>query len=146
MVSTRHVARLIGWINATIAFPTTTAPHCGGMQYCFEHDFYAETGGAVATSVRKLHGQLEGFNCGPVSVRSGVVRVMAYYDRIVAPAKSGSFLPQYVSCVKSFSYMDFPVNQANETPDLVGTGVYTTGVAGDLWQNVSEEFDWFLLN
>jgi hypothetical protein len=135
-----------GWINASVTFPSTTATYCGGYPYCFERDFYAETGGAVAMTVRKIHGQLEGFNCGVVATSTGVVRVMAFYNSGFAPSISGSFLPQYVRCVKSFSYMDYPLNQKSDAADITGTGIFTTGIAGDAWQNVSEELDWFILN
>jgi hypothetical protein len=77
---------------------------------------------------------------------SAQVRVMAWYDRGAAPAKSGSFLPQYVSNVKSFASMDFPLNQTDTAPDILGTGIYASNVTSDSWTNVSEEIDWCVLN
>lgn len=146
LIPTVHISP-IGWINATVKFPTSALPSlCGSLSYCFIHDLYAETGGAVAMTVQKAHGQIEGFDCGSVQTSTGVVRVMAYYDRVAAPGKSGSFLPQYAQCVKSFSYMDFPLDQISTTNDAIGTGVYASGIAGDTWSNVSEELDWFILN
>lgn len=136
----------IGWINATVVFPSTAPAVCVGYPLCMERDFYAETGGAVAMTVRKAHGQLEGFNCGAVATSTGAVRVMAWYNSNTAPSISGSFLPQYVSCVKSFSYMDYPLKQDTDDPAMMGTGIFATGIAGDTWQNVSEELDWFILH
>lgn len=135
-----------GWINANITFPASAASYCGPFPTCFEHDLYAESGGIIAPTVTKCHGQMEGIDSGSVVSGSGSVRVMAWYDRAAAPEKSGSFLPQYVSNVKSFAYMDFPLNQTDTTPDLLGTGIYASNVASDTWTNVSEEIDWCILN
>jgi hypothetical protein len=145
LIPTVHISP-IGWINAAITFPSAPVASCGGFTYCFEHDFYAETGGGVAMTVQKAHGQIEGIDCGTVQTSTAAVRVMAYYDRVAAPGKSGSFLPQYVRCVKSFSYMDFPFDQTSATNDAIGTGVYVSNIASDTWSNVSEELDWFILN
>jgi len=134
-----------GWVNGALAFPAVAPSYCG-TYYCFEHDLYAETGGNIAPSVCKARGQLEGINNGVVAVGTGNVRVMAYLDRATAPEKSGSFLPQYVQNVKSFSYMDFPLDQTDTGADYQGTGIYLTGIASDSWSNVSEEIDEFLLN
>ena len=135
-----------GWINANITFPASAASFCGPFPTCFEHDLYAETGGIIAPTVTKCHGQMEGIDSGAVVSGSASVRVMAWYDRAAAPEKSGSFLPQYVSNVKSFAYMDFPLNQTDTTPDLLGTGIYASNVASDTWANVSEEIDWCVLD
>ena len=135
-----------GWVNGGFTFPSSAASYCTGQVTCFEHDPYAESGGIIAPTVQKAHGQLEGWDCGTVVTSSGYVRVMAWFDRAAAPEKSGSFLPQYVACVKSFSYMDFPLNQYTTSQDLQGTGIYASNVVSDQWQNVSEEFDWFVLN
>jgi len=135
-----------GWINAGITFPASAASFCGSLVTCFEHDLYAETGGIIAPTVTKCHGQIEGINSGSVVTGSAYVRVMAWYDRAAAPEKSGSFLPQYVSNVKSFSYMDFPLDQTDATPDLLGAGIYASNVMSDTWVNVSEEIDWCILN
>ncbi len=89
---------------------------------------------------------MEGINSGSVVTGSAYVRVMAWFDRGAAPEKSGSFLPHYVSNVKSFAYMDFPLNQTDATPDLLGTGIYASNVTSDRWANVSEEIDWCVLN
>lgn len=134
-----------GWIDAKVTFPRARVPACGGFSYCFERDFYAETGGRVATTVLKAQGQLEGYNCNDVQVGTGVVRLMAWYDRSDPPSKSGSFLSQAVRCVKSFSTMDFPLNQSVSDPAMTGTGLYMTMLPGDSWDNVSEELDWFVL-
>ena len=136
----------IGWINAGVTFPASVASFCGTLTVCFEQDAYAETGGSVAPTVVMAHGQLEGFDCGAVVASSALVRVMAWYDRATAPEKSGSFLPQYVACVKSFSYMALPFNNYAIDPVNNGTGIYVSGVASDFWQNVSLEYDWFILN
>ncbi len=135
-----------GWINAGITFPASAASFCGSQVTCFEHDLYAETGGIIAPTVAKCHGQMEGINSGSVVTGSAYVRVMAWFDRGAAPEKSGSFLPHYVSNVKSFAYMDFPLNQTDATPDLLGTGIYASNVTSDRWANVSEEIDWCVLN
>jgi hypothetical protein len=89
---------------------------------------------------------MEGINSGTVVTGSAYVRVMAWFDRGAAPEKSGSFLPQYVANVKSFSYMDFPLDQTDATPDQLGTGIYSSSLASDAWTNVSEEIDWCVLN
>jgi hypothetical protein len=136
----------VGWINATLTFPPSAASFCGVLVTCFEHDLYAETGGLIAPTVAKCHGQMEGMDPGAVVTASAYVRVMAWFDRAAAPEKSGGFLPQYVANVKSFSYMDFPLDQTDATPDLLGTGIYASGVASDRWTNVSEEIDWCVLN
>lgn len=135
-----------GWINAEIRFPASPAPYCGTFLTCFEHDLYAETGGAIAPTVTKCHGQMEGINARPVVTGSPFVRLMAWYDRSFAPEKSGSFLSQYAANVKSFAYMDFPLNQTDPSPDILGTGIYTSTVVSDVWSNVSEEIDWCVLN
>ncbi len=135
-----------GWINASITFPAAAAAYCGSMVTCFEHDLYAETGGAIAPTVGKCHGELEGIDAGPVVTGSAFVRVMAWYDRATAPEKSGSFLAQYVANVKSFAYIDFALNQTDTTPDLLGTGIFASSVASDTWTNVSEEIDWCVLS
>jgi len=134
-----------GWINATVTFPATAPSYCNSF-LCIERDFYAETGGNVAPSVCKARGQLEGINSGAVVTSSGDVRVMAWFDHPNPTQKSGSFLPQYVQSVKSFMFMDFPLNLTDNTADEQGTGVYVTNVASDTWSNVSEELDEFLLN
>lgn len=134
-----------GWINTAVTFPATAPSYCAGS-LCVERDFYAETGGNVAPSVCKARGQLEGINSGVVQVSTGDVRVMAWFDRWAAPQKSGSFLPQYVQSVKSFMFMDFPLNLTDNTPESQGTGVYVSNVASDAWSNISEELDEFLLN
>jgi hypothetical protein len=134
-----------GWINASITFPAVAAPFCGSQVTCFEHDLYAETGGTIAPTVAKCHGQMEGIDAGAVVTGGGYVRLMAWFDRGAAPEKSGSFLAQYVSNVKSFAYMDFALDQTDPTPDLLGTGIYASNVPSDQWGNVSEEIDWCIL-
>jgi len=122
------------------------SPRSSALSACeMTVDLYAETGGIIAPTVTKCHGQMEGINAGTVVTGSPYVRVMAWYDRLNAPEHSGSFLPQYATNVKSFSYMDFPLNQVDTTPDLLGTGAYLTNVASDTWGNVSEEVDWCVL-
>ena len=133
-------------MNGGFSFPSSSASYCGGQVTCFEHDPYAETGGIVATTVQNIHGQNEGWDCGAVVLNSGFVRVMAWFDRLQAPEKSGSFLPQYVACAKSFSYMDMPLNQYVNTLDLQGTGAFVSNVVSDTWANVSLEYDRFILN
>lgn len=140
-----HISPL-GWIDARIAFPASAAEYCGPFPTCFEHDLYAESGGIIAPTVVKCHGQMEGINPGPVVSGSGHVRVMAWYDRAAAPEKSGSFLSHTVSNVKSFAFMDFPLNQTDTTPDLLGTGIYASNLVSDTWVNVSEEVDWCMLD
>lgn len=135
-----------GWIDAGITCPASAASFCGSQVTCFEHDLYAETGGIIAPTVVKCHGQMEGINSGSVVTGSAYVRLMAWFDRAAAPDKSGSFLPQYVSNVKSFAYMDFPLDQTDTTPDLLGTGIYASNVASDTGGNVAEEIDWCVLN
>jgi hypothetical protein len=135
-----------GWVNAAVTFPASAASFCGTLTVCFEQDAYAETAGSVAPTVVMAHGQLEGWDCGAVVASSGYVRVMAWYDRATAPEKSGSFLPQYAACVKSFSYMAMPFNNYGVDPVNNGTGVFASGVTRDVWQNVSLEYDWFVLN
>ena len=89
---------------------------------------------------------MEGINAGAVVSGGAYVRVMAWFDRGAAPQKSARFLSQYVSNVKSFAYMDFSLNQADTTPDLLGIGTYASNIASDSWSNVSEEIDWCVLN
>ena len=132
----------ITWVNAGFTFPATPT---GGV-YGFTMDPYAETGGQIAPTVGHAWGQLEGIDGGTVQVNTGYVRVLAWYDRVAAPERSGSFLPQYVAAVKSFSYMDFPLNTYDDTPAMRGTASVQTGVASDHWSNVSLEFDQFLLD
>ncbi len=129
------------WINARVTFP---AARTGGV-YGLTMDPYAETGGKIAPTVGQAWGQLEGINSGDVQRATGYVRLMAWFDRVSALERSGSFLPQYVADVKSFSYMDFPLNSFDRTPDMLGTTSIQTGVASDSWWNVSLEFDRFLL-
>ena len=129
------------WINARVTFPATNA---GGV-YGLTMDPYAETGGKIAPTVGQAWGQLEGINSGEVQRATGYVRLMAWFDHVTAPERSGSFLAQYVADVKSFSYMDFPLNSFDRMPDMLGTASIQTGVASDSWWNVSLEFDRFLL-
>ncbi len=135
--------------SGNIAFPTTTTVQGNsGNWYGFYHDPYSETGGQVAPTVAYIWGQLEGINAGSVQVGTGQVRGMMWYDRSAAtpPGHSGSFLPHYVTNVKSFASMDMPLNQADQTLDLRGTGIFQSGVSGDAWANVALEYDIFLLN
>ncbi len=148
-----HLTPLGPWDGATgsgtITFPTTTAVKGNaGSWYGFYHDPFAETGGQVAPTVAQIWGQLEGIDSGAVQVGTGRVRGMMWYNRSsdTPPGHSGSFLPQYVANVKSFTNMDMPLNQADRTYDLRGTGIFQTGVAGDVWTNVALEYDVFLLN
>ncbi len=123
------------WINAEIKFPTRADPN-GTYRNTF--DIYAETAGAVAPSVRHAFGQIEGINTGAVQVNTGVIRAIAFFDQPIPPTKGGSFLPQYVAGVKSFASLDMPL-------DHNGESVYYSGMPGDVWTNVSMEFDWFIL-
>ena len=93
----------------------------------------------------RAKGQLEGIDAGPVAAGSGRVRILAWFDRSAAPEHSGGLLPQYVANVKSFGYMEFPLNTYDSGLDLRGTGVFQCLVAGDIWSNVSMEFDEFTL-
>jgi hypothetical protein len=129
----------IPWINATITFPAVAQ----NGQHAFVVDPYAETGGQIAPTVAHAKGQLEGINNGTVRTGTGDVRVMAWYDRLNAPERSGSFLPQYVQNVKSFAYMDCPLNSYDTGLDMLGTAVLVSRVASDRWSNVSLEFDEF---
>jgi len=164
----------IGWVNASITQPTSACPNLGG--YCFTHDPFAETGGQVSPTVVKIHGQLEGYDTGAVQTQTGIVRVMAWYDRSAAPEKSGSFLMQLpqscslntatttvdkggvqnaatvltsasLNCqaVKSFSFMDIPLNQFDLTADMQGTTIIQSGISADSWANISLEYDDFIL-
>ena len=116
--------------------------------------------------MRSARGQLEGFDLGAPQTVTGYTRLMAWYDRLAAPERSGSFLPQYPSqtnctfpaarsapsaiCTqqapKSYMFMDMPLNQYDIGPGIMGTAVITSGVAGDTWNNVALEFDEFLLD
>jgi len=148
-----HVTPLGPW-NGTnnsgnITFPTTTTVQGNsGNWYGFYHDPFAETGGQVAPTVAHIWGQLEGIDTGAVQTGTGQVRAMMWYDRSAAtpPGHSGTFLPQYVANVKSFASISMPLNQADQTYDLRGTGIFQTGVSGDAWTNVALEYDMFLLN
>ena len=147
-----HISPL-GWINATIAFPKTGAANGA---YAASFDIYAETGGAVAPSVKHAFGEIEGIDSGAVQAGTGAVRVMAFLDKLDAPEKSGSFLAQAVQNVKAFNVLDLPLATSSfgvTGPEVTGPGyapygyaVYVTGVPGDVWWNVSMEFDGFLLN
>lgn len=148
-----HLTPLGPWNGAigsgTITFPGTTAVKGNaGNWYGFYHDPFAETGGQVAPTVAQIWGQLEGIDSGAVQAGTGQVRGMMWYDRSEAtpPGHSGSFMPQYVANVKSFASMAMPLNQADRTYDLRGTGIFQTGISGDVWSNVALEYDMFLLN
>lgn len=148
-----HITPLGPWNGSTnsgnITFPaTTTVQGNAGAWYGFYHDPFAETGGQVAPTVAYIWGQLEGINAGSVQTGTGQVRSMMWYDRSAAtpPGHSGSFLPEYVANVKSFASMGMPLNQADQTLDIRGTGIFQSGVAGDAWTNVALEYDMFLLN
>ena len=148
-----HLTPLGPWNGATgagtITFPATTAVKGnGGNWYGFVHDPFAETGGQVAPTVAQIWGQLEGIDSGAVQTGTGQVRGMMWYDRSAAtpPGHSGSFLPQYAANVKSFTNMTMPLNQADRSLDLRGTGIFQSGIPGDAWTNVALEYDMFLLN
>ncbi len=129
-----------GWVDRTIVFPTVL----NNAAYQFTMDPYAETGGGIAPTVQQAWGQLEGIDDGAVQVGTGSTRSMAWFDRFQAgPIHSGSFLSQYVQNVKSYSYMYYPLNTYDATPDMVGTGAFATNLPGDTWTNVSLEFDEF---
>jgi hypothetical protein len=145
LIPTVHISPF-GWINGTVTYSASTASYCGSLTVCFEHDPYAESGGIVAPTVQKIHGQLEGWDCGAAQLTTGYVRVLAWYDRGAAPEKSGSFLGQTLPCLKGFSYMDMPLNQYVSTLDVQGTGIFASNIVSDQWQNVSLEYDWFILN
>ena len=125
----------VNWMNATISFPLK--PTVNGF-YAGTFDAYAETGGAVAPSVTRASGQIEGIDSGAVQFGTAVVRCIAFYDRLTAPEKSGSFLSQYVAGVKSYNVLDLPL-------DHDGRARYASGIPGDVWSNVSLELDSFLL-
>jgi hypothetical protein len=146
-----HITPLGPWngsINAgNVTFPTGTEVKGNmGAWYGFYHDPYAETGGRVAPTVAMIWGQLEGLNRGDVRPGVAQVRGMMWYDRSSAPARSGGYLPLYVSNVKSFTSMELPLNQTDRTFDVRGTGILQSGVPGDAWTNVALEYDRFLLN
>jgi hypothetical protein len=146
-----HITPLGPWngsIDAgNVTFPTTTAVKGNiGDWYGFYHDPYAETGGRVAPTVTMIWGQLEGLNRGDVRSATAQVRGMMWYDRSSAPARSGGYLPLYVSNVKSFTSIELPLNQTDRTLDVRGTGIFQSGVPGDDWTNVALEYDRFLLN
>jgi hypothetical protein len=144
IIPTVHVASNPFWINQTVTF-SANQQTCGNyFGFCFTFDPYAETGGVVAPSVLKAHGQLEGYDAGTVQTGTGYVRVMAYWNQGGAPEISGSFMGQHVANVKEFTFMDFPFLQ-NATADWQGTGFFSSGLANDTWSNVSFELDDFVL-
>ena len=133
------------WINSTIIFPSFAGDGPSTCRYGFTIDPYADTGGAIAPTVAEARGQAEGLNKGHVIAGGAAVRIIAWYDRASAPDRSGSFVPQYVQNVKSFAYMNMPLNATDTSSDLRGSAFICSNVASDTWDNVSLEYDEFSL-
>jgi hypothetical protein len=129
-----HISPLT-WVNADIGFPAK--PDAVGL-YSNTFDAYAESGGAIAPTVRYMTGALEGIDANPVVKGEAGSRVIAWRDSATDPVKLGSIMGQVGADVKSFSPANIPL-------DGNGYARYWSAVAADRWYNVSMDLDIFYL-
>lgn len=120
------------WINASITFPSSGA--ISGLGYYFPVDFYADSGGQIAKSVRVLHGNIEGINTNAVVTGTGGSRIIGWADKSADPIKLGTFLPQHVANVKSFGALRVML-------DGDGNCICLSPVASDSWSNISTDIE-----
>jgi hypothetical protein len=125
----------ITWVNAAIRFPSR--PDRVGL-YSNVFDAYAETGGAIAPTVRYMTGSLEGIDANPVVTGEAGSRVIAWRDNAVDPVRLGPIMGQYGVDIKSFGPANIPL-------DGNGYARYWSAVAADSWYNVSMDLDLFYL-
>lgn len=123
------------FINKSLRFPPTST---GGFYY-FDADIYALSWCQIAKTVRLAAGSIEGINTGGVvtGIAPGT-RLVGWADTITPPNKLSEYMGQYVSNVKSYQSLRLPMNGD-------GSAICYSGVANDLWQNVSVDLDVFFL-
>jgi hypothetical protein len=118
------------WVNQTLRFPAAGNPFV-------MFDPYAETGGMIAPSITHIHGNIEGIDAAPVRTGEAGSRVIGWFSTSgSAPALNGSILGQYGQDVKSFGPLDILL-------DARGLGWFRSGIPGDVWYNVSVDYDGF---
>lgn len=127
------------WINASITFPTlNTAGGSSGGLYLWPIDLHADTGGQLAKTVKCVLGNIEGINANAVVTGIGGSRVIGFTTPLPDPIRLGTFMPQYVTNVKSFAPLRLM------TTDGIG-GVFS-GVTVDSWSNISIDIDVIFLD
>jgi hypothetical protein len=123
------------FINRSLKFPAVAT---GGFYY-FDVDVHALSWCKIAKTVRLSEGSIEGINTGAVVVGIAAgTRLIGWADTITPPSKLSNYMGQYVSNVKSYASLRLPINGD-------GWAICYSGVANDLWQNVSVDLDVFLL-
>lgn len=122
------------WINATVTFPAVDVRSF----FYWWHDFYADTSGQVAPTVKLAYGAVEGINTGTAVTGIGGHRLIGWGDDIDDPLRLGPFMAQVVTNVKCYAHHRLPLKN--------GWGIVFSGVASDVWSNVSIDLDVFELS
>ncbi len=142
--SIRTISSIEPWIavgtnTPPLVFPTATTSliPVAALGYSFYVNFYADSGGAMAKTIRTAHGRIEGVNDSAPADYPGNAPIMGWIDSPTAPARVGCILPHYVAKKKDFALLDLGLTD--------GVAYCVSGLSADSWYNVSIDLDTFVL-
>lgn len=129
------VVKVEPWVNASVTFGSTFIP---GRGYQFPVDFYADSGGQIAPTVKMFNGNWEGINTNAVVTGTAGNRTFGFWQSSGDPTLIGFIVSQQVSNVKTYG-------KAQWFTDSSGFCQAVSFASADSWSNISIDINEFLL-